>query len=174
MQKKNENALRPWAYLAGFGMVGASSGLFTCISTLLLLSRGLSLSMASLAMSLNFITVLVLEMPSGIAGDLWGRKRVWILSRILSLAGVFCFCFGNIPVVLLGNILFGAGVAFSSGTLDALYFLSRLAMTLCMVLAACRRFVPFIFCIIWPWVGRTTPMRYCCIRVRRMQSAAPS
>jgi len=121
MQKKNENALRPWAYLAGFGMVGASSGLFTCISTLLLLSRGLSLSMASLAMSLNFITVLVLEMPSGMAGDLWGRKRVWILSRILSLAGVFCFCFGNIPVVLLGNILFGAGVAFSSGTLDALY-----------------------------------------------------
>lgn len=77
--------------------------------------------MASLAMSLNFITVLVLEMPSGMAGDLWGRKRVWILSRILSLAGVFCFCFGNIPVVLLGNILFGAGVAFSSGTLDALY-----------------------------------------------------
>lgn len=76
--EKNSNSLRPWIYLAGFSMSGFSSGLITCINTLLFLSRGLSLSLFSLAIGLNFITVMVLEMPSGIAGDLWGRKRVWM------------------------------------------------------------------------------------------------
>ena len=69
----------------------------------------------------TLITVMVLEMPSGIAGDLWGRKRVWMISRVMTLASLACYAFGNVPVVLLGCVLSGAGVAFSSGTLDALY-----------------------------------------------------
>lgn len=118
---KSRNSLRPWVYLAGFSMSGFSLGLITCINTLLFLSRGLSLSLFSLAIGLNFITVMVLEMPSGIAGDLWGRKRVWMISRVMTLASLACYAFGNVPVVLLGCVLSGAGVAFSSGTLDALY-----------------------------------------------------
>ncbi len=119
--EKNSNSLRPWIYLAGFSMSGFSSGLITCINTLLFLSRGLSLSLFSLAIGLNFITVMVLEMPSGIAGDLWGRKRVWMISRVMTLASLACYAFGNVPVVMLGCVLSGAGIAFSSGTLDALY-----------------------------------------------------
>lgn len=118
---KSRNSLRPWIYLAGFGMSGFSSGLITCINTLLFLSRGLSLSLFSLAIGLNFITVMVLEMPSGISGDLWGRKRVWMISRVMTLASLACYGFGNVPVVMLGCVLSGAGIAFSSGTLDALY-----------------------------------------------------
>ena len=119
--EKNSNSLRPWIYLAGFSMSGFSSGLITCINTLLFLSRGLSLSLFSLAIGLNFITVMALEMPSGIAGDLWGRKRVWMISRVMTLASLACYAFGNVPVVMLGCVLSGAGIAFSSGTLDALY-----------------------------------------------------
>lgn len=119
--EKNSNSLRPWIYLAGFSMSGFSSGLITCINTLLFLSRGLSLSLFSLAIGLNFITVMVLEMPSGIAGDLWGRKRVWMISRVMTLASLACYGFGNVPVVMLGCVLSGAGIAFSSSTLDALY-----------------------------------------------------
>lgn len=118
---KSSDSLRPWVYLAGFSMSGFSLGLITCINTLLFLSRGLSLSLFSLAIGLNFITVMALEMPSGIAGDLWGRKRVWMISRVMTLASLVCYAFGNVPVVLLGCILSGAGIAFSSGTLDALY-----------------------------------------------------
>ena len=118
---KSSDSLRPWVYLAGFSMSGFSLGLITCINTLLFLSRGLSLSLFSLAIGLNFISVIVLEMPSGIAGDLWGRKRVWMISRVMTLASLACYAFGNVPVVLLGCVLSGAGVAFSSGTLDALY-----------------------------------------------------
>lgn len=118
---KSSDSLRPWIYLVGFGMSGFSSGLITCINTLLFLSRGLSLSLFSLAIGLNFITVMVLEMPSGIAGDLWGRKRVWMISRVMTLASLACYGFGNVPVVMLGCVLSGAGIAFSSGTLDALY-----------------------------------------------------
>ena len=118
---KSSDSLRPWVYLVGFGMSGFSSGLITCINTLLFLSRGLSLSLFSLEIGLNFITVMVLEMPSGIAGDLWGRKRVWMISRVMTLASLACYGFGNVPVVMLGCVLSGAGIAFSSGTLDALY-----------------------------------------------------
>ena len=118
---KSSDSLHPWVYLAGFSMSGFSLGLITCINTLLFLSRGLSLSLFSLAIGLNFITVMALEMPSGIAGDLWGRKRVWMISRVMTLASLACYAFGNVPVVLLGCILSGAGIAFSSGTLDALY-----------------------------------------------------
>ncbi len=118
---KSSDSLHPWVYLAGFSMSGLSLGLITCINTLLFLSRGLSLSLFSLAIGLNFITVIVLEMPSGIAGDLWGRKRVWMISRVMTLASLACYAFGNVLVVLLGCVLSGAGVAFSSGTLDALY-----------------------------------------------------
>ena len=118
---KSSDSLRPWVYLAGFSMSGFSLGLITCINTLLFLSRGLSLSLFSLAIGLNFITVMALEMPSGIAGDLWGRKRVWMISRVMTLASLACYAFGNVPVVMLGCMLSGAGIAFSSGTLDALY-----------------------------------------------------
>ena len=118
---KSSDSLRPWVYLAGFSMSGFSLGLITCINTLLFLSRGLSLSLFSLAIGLNFITVMALEMPSGIAGDLWGRKRVWMISRVMTLASLVCYAFGNVPVVMLGCVLSGAGIAFSSGTLDALY-----------------------------------------------------
>ena len=118
---KSSDSLRPWVYLAGFSMSGFSLGLITCINTLLFLSRGLSLSLFSLAIGLNFITVMALEMPSGIAGDLWGRKRVWMISRVMTLASLACYAFGNVPVVMLGCVLSGAGIAFSSGTLDALY-----------------------------------------------------
>ena len=118
---KSSDSLRPWVYLAGFSMSGFSLGLIICINTLLFLSRGLSLSLFSLAIGLNFITVMALEMPSGVAGDLWGRKRVWMISRVMTLASLACYAFGNVPVVLLGCVLSGAGVAFSSGTLDALY-----------------------------------------------------
>ena len=121
MGKAAGDSLRPWAYLASFGMSGFSLGLTTCINTLIFLSRGLSLSLFSLAIGLNFITVMTLEMPSGIAGDLWGRKRVWMISRVMTLASLACYTFGNVPVVLLGSVLSGAGIAFSSGTLDALY-----------------------------------------------------
>lgn len=118
---KSSDSLRPWVYLAGFSMSGFSLGLITCINTLIFLSRGLSLSLFSLAVGLNFIAVMALEMPSGIAGDLWGRKRVWMISRVMTLASLACYAFGNVPVVLLGCVLSGAGIAFSSGTLDALY-----------------------------------------------------
>lgn len=121
MGKAAGASLHPWAYLASFGMSGFSLGLTTCINTLIFLSRGLSLSLFSLAIGLNFITVMALEMPSGIAGDLWGRKRVWMISRVMTLASLACYAFGNVPVVLLGCVLSGAGIAFSSGTLDALY-----------------------------------------------------
>lgn len=72
---KSSDSLHPWVYLAGFSMSGFSLGLITCINTLLFLSRGLSLSLFSLAIGLNFITVMALEMPSGIAGDLWGENE---------------------------------------------------------------------------------------------------
>lgn len=80
---KTSNSLRPWAYLAGFSMSGFSLGLITCINTLLFLSRGLSLSLFSLAIGLNFITVMVLAFL--------GIPVLWLLLAAVFLLGSgFC------------------------------------------------------------------------------------
>ena len=71
-------AFHPFAYLAAFGLSGAMSGMLMCVNTLLMLDRGLSLAQVALGLSLLSITQVLLEVPSGMLGDLYGRKRIWM------------------------------------------------------------------------------------------------
>ena len=90
--KNKAAAFHPFAYLAAFGISGAMGGMLMCVNTLLMLDRGLSLAQVALGLSLFSITQVLLEVPSGMLGDLYGRKRIWITClSFCSPAGPFCW-----------------------------------------------------------------------------------
>ncbi len=98
-----------------------SMGLMVPVLSLALLERGISLSDLAVVFGFYSLTVFILEVPSGVLADLAGRKRVFLLSNIFYLAAVLLLLFADslallIPVI----ILWGAGKAFASGSIDAL------------------------------------------------------
>lgn len=109
------------AYEAFFALGGLSSGFTLCVVTLVILSRGFSLAQLSLGLALQSAVSMLLELPSGMAGDLWGRKRVWYASRGLVLATLTLYLFCSGPVLYLAFLCNGAANALSSGTMDAMF-----------------------------------------------------
>jgi MFS family permease len=98
-----------------------STGLMVPVLSLALLERGTSLPDLAVIFGFYSLTVFILEVPSGVLADLAGRKRVFILSNIFYLGASFLLLFADslamlIPVI----ILWGAGKAFASGSIDAL------------------------------------------------------
>lgn len=112
---------QPWRYLVAFSLQYLAVGVFMCVNTLISLSRGLSLSQVSLGLALASLTALALELPSGMAGDLLGRKRVWLAAACVTALRVVLLLFCTGPVLLLAYVLNGAANALLSGTLDAMY-----------------------------------------------------
>jgi len=69
----------------------------------------------------TFITNIIFEVPTGIWGDKYGYKKSFLVSVILGiLASVFYFIAGSYFFLVLGSIVFGLGLAFASGSFDAL------------------------------------------------------
>ena len=56
-------------YLTAFGLAGLGKGLLLPVLSLLLLSRGLDQSTLALATGVFALTVVLLELPSGMASD---------------------------------------------------------------------------------------------------------
>lgn len=99
-----------------------SGGILIPVMTLLLLSKGLSLSQVTLLLGLYSLIVIVLEVPTGVASDLLGRKKVFVFSLCSLLVTLFImFVFDNIIMLSLAFIFYGISRALSSGSLDALY-----------------------------------------------------
>ena len=98
-----------------------SVGLLQPVLSLMLLSRGCSVRTLPLALGLYSLTVLLLEVPSGVFADWRGRKATYVASAALYavsfglLAGTETF--GGVAAAMAFQ---GAGRAFSSGSLDAL------------------------------------------------------
>ncbi len=90
------------------------------ILTLFLLSRGISLSQVAVVMAAMSVTVMVLELPTGGLADGIGRKRVYLISRVLKMMtlGVFLFA-QTLPALVGGTVLMGMSRALGSGSLDA-------------------------------------------------------
>lgn len=98
-----------------------SMGVMVPVLSLALLDKGLDLGSLALIFGLYSLTVLILEVPSGVMADLIGRKNVFIISNVfyVAAAGMLLFADGfalMIPVI----VLWGAGKAFASGSMDAL------------------------------------------------------
>lgn len=102
-----------------------SNGLLVSVLSLIMLDKGLGMGGIALAMGIYSVTAAVLEVPSGIAADILGRKRTFILSLLVSIAAYSAMIVMRGPVwMMIAVALTGAGRAMSSGTIEAL-FVSR-------------------------------------------------
>ncbi len=68
-------------------------------------------------------TIVVLEVPSGYLGDVWGRKASLILGSILGFVGFALYCMAQgFWTFLACEIILGAGQSFISGSDSALLY----------------------------------------------------
>ncbi len=97
-----------------------ATALPAALSVLLLQSRGFTLLQVGLYLGVYSLSVALLEVPSGILADTWGRKRTALLAYTLLIAGhlVLIGAF-SAPLLLVWAILYGTGRALVSGALEA-------------------------------------------------------
>ena len=89
----------------------------------ILSSRGFSLVEISMAETVFHLVSLLLELPSGILADVFGRKRMLIVSAMLRMtANVAMFLSGGLSTVCISMGLTAASYNFASGTGDALAY----------------------------------------------------
>ena len=83
-------------------------GLTLPIIILYMISKGLDLFQAGLAMSIYSGTIVLLELPTGGLGDAIGRKRVYVHSLAVSfVSGVVLLFTSRLLCFVLGFALFG-------------------------------------------------------------------
>ena len=99
-------------YGAYFFLDGLGNGFLLCVSTLMLLARGLDLAQVSLVVAVQSVLSMTLELPSGMAGDLWGRKRVWLVSRVFFAAQLALYLTARGPVLFLAAALGGTATVY--------------------------------------------------------------
>jgi len=98
------------------------SGLLVPVLSLLLLDKGASLSNLSIILGLYAFTVIILELPTGIIADVFGRKKSFCLSVIVSILSLITLLFGRgIIFLCFGMILYGFSRALASGSFDAMF-----------------------------------------------------
>ena len=98
-----------------------STGILTPVLTLVLCAHGASLSTVPVFLGIFAVTVMVLEVPSGVFADLKGRKNTFLMSHIFIWISFFTIFRGNSPLFqALGNVFLGMGRAFGSGSMEAL------------------------------------------------------
>jgi len=93
------------------------------IRILYLISFGLSYSQIGMMELAAAITIIFLEIPSGIFADMFGRKNSRLIAYALSFTAFTMLSFGSTPLIfIIGWALSGAADAFQSGAQDALIF----------------------------------------------------
>lgn len=89
----------------------------------LLAVRGYSLVEIGFAETVFHITSLLLEIPSGVLADVFGRKNMLIVSSIMTMIGnIVMIASGNLFMVCLSMAFQAAGYNFASGSGDALAY----------------------------------------------------
>lgn len=92
-----------------------------------LLERGFSLAQVGIAEGVYHITSLIFEVPSGMAADLFGRKRTLIMSGIVGIcSAIFMTLEGWAGFVYCGMVFSALSLNLASGTEEALIYDSLL------------------------------------------------
>jgi DHA1 family quinolone resistance protein-like MFS transporter len=95
-------------------------GLLIPVMALLQLEKGLDLFQIGITMAVYSGTVILLELPTGGLADAIGRKRVYLISLVMSfLSGLVILIAWNFYTMAVGTFLMGVARALSSGTIDA-------------------------------------------------------
>lgn len=89
----------------------------------ILAARGYSLVEIGLAETVFHITSLLFEIPSGVLADVFGRKKMLIVSTIMKIAGNIIMIFScNLLMVCASLAFYATSYNFSSGSGDALAY----------------------------------------------------
>lgn len=89
----------------------------------LLAARGFSLVEIGIAETVFHITSLVFEIPSGVFADVFGRKKMLVVSAVMRMVGNFIMIFSNnLFTVCLSIIFWALSNNFTSGSVDALSY----------------------------------------------------
>lgn len=111
----------PLSHKILFFLNSFSTGILTPVLTLVLCSHGANLSTVPVFLGIFAVTVMVLEVPSGVFADLKGRKNTFLMSHIFIWLSFFTIFRENSPLFLaLGNVFLGMGRAFGTGSMEAL------------------------------------------------------
>jgi DHA1 family quinolone resistance protein-like MFS transporter len=95
-------------------------GLLIPVMALLQLEKGLDLFQIGITMAIYSGTVIFLELPTGGLADAIGRKRVYLISLMMSfLSGLVILIAWSFYTMAVGTFLMGVARALSSGTIDA-------------------------------------------------------
>ncbi len=98
------------------------AGLLTPILSLTLIDKGASLSNLSVILGLYALSVILLELPTGIMADVFGRKKTFILSLIIFVLSFSLLLIGRGLIILcIVMMLYGLAKALASGSFDALF-----------------------------------------------------
>lgn len=91
--------------------------------------NGLGTSELFLLRAIYSVAIVVLEIPSGYIGDVWGRKNAMIIGSILGTLGFGVYCFANgFYGFLIAELILGTGQSFISGCDSALLYDSLLSV----------------------------------------------
>lgn len=114
--KKQLGALYASTFLSGLRLTDA-------VWVALLAARGFALWEIGLAEAVYHIISLVFEVPSGMAADLLGRRRTYLLGGLLALAQDVTMLLANdLPMVCLAMGLGALSGSMYSGTSSALVY----------------------------------------------------
>lgn len=110
------------AALPALGLEAASRGALVPVLSLIVLRKGMTLSELSAVFAVFSATAFLLEVPSGMAADWLGRKRVFLLAQAAGMAALCLLAGGEgFRTVCAAFFLYGASRALSSGSMEALY-----------------------------------------------------
>lgn len=102
-------------------LLAFANGLTVPFISLICLSHGATLTNLSLVISVFAITVILIEVPSGMISDMLGRKYIFVMSQFILTLCYVCILFSKSWLWLIAAyVLKGIGIAFYSGSLEAL------------------------------------------------------
>lgn len=111
----------PLAHALVFLVLNLGTGLTTPVLSLLLMARGATLETLPLAVALTALVTCVCEVPSGIAADVLGRRRVFACAMAAQVAAyAVLLASPTLPAVAASSALRGFALAARTGTLDAI------------------------------------------------------
>lgn len=95
-------------------------GLIFPVMILIILEKGIDIFQAGIAVATYSATTILLEIPTGGAADIVGRKRVYMVSlSFLFLAGLALLVSWDFITVMVAVVINGVARALSSGTIEA-------------------------------------------------------
>lgn len=86
-------------------------------------ANGLSLTQISFLLAIWFLSVVSLEIPTGVLADHWSKKTMLIIGGLYKAIGYISWFFSeSFALFALGFILWGISESFCSGSEEALLY----------------------------------------------------